>query len=58
MQKTNTAVEIRNSVGRLVAKYYPDKGVIEICQKGCYSLIIIPPGTPVQFGAEEIPSAK
>lgn len=52
-QANTTVVEIRNSIGRLIAKYYPDKGVIEILQKGCYTFIVIPPGTPIQFEAGE-----
>lgn len=49
MQKTNAAVEIRNSVGRLVAKYYPTMGWIEIWQKGERTIIIVPVGTLIQI---------
>lgn len=41
--------EIRNAKGKLIAKWYPDEGVIEIVIKGCCSKFIIPPGTPIQF---------
>lgn len=48
MKESNTTVEIRNGMDRLVAKYYPEKGVIEISQKGIRTIIIVPIGTPVQ----------
>lgn len=48
MQKTNKVVEIRNSVGRLVAKYYPAMGWIEIWHKGKQTIITVPVGTPIQ----------
>lgn len=41
----SNAEEIRNVVGKLVAKWYPDKGVIEIRIKSHYVRIIIPPRT-------------
>lgn len=41
--------EKRNAAGRLIAKWYPDKGVIEIWSKGCRSVFIVPPGTPIEF---------
>ncbi len=41
--KHSTVQEIRNHRGKLFAKYYPGKGVIEIAIKGCYLRIIIPP---------------
>lgn len=37
--KHSTVTEIRNAEGRLVAKWYPEKGVIEIAVKGCYTQI-------------------
>jgi hypothetical protein len=50
MQKTNTVVrEIRNDANRLVAKYYPAMGWIEIWQKGKQTIIVVPAGTPVQI---------
>lgn len=49
MQKTNVAVEIRNNANRLVAKYYPAMGWIEIWQKGKRTVIAVPIGTPVQI---------
>ena len=56
MQKTNTTVmEIRNIVGKLVAKYYPAMGRIEIWQKGKRTVITVPIGTPVQtYNEDEI----
>lgn len=33
--KHSTATELRNAMGKLVAKWYPEKGVIEIVVKGC-----------------------
>lgn len=47
--KHSTATELRNAMGKLVAKWYPDKGVIEIVIKGCRSTFTVPPGTPIQF---------
>lgn len=47
--KHSTAEEIRNAQGKLIAKWYPDEGVIEIITKGCRSLLTVPPGTPIQF---------
>lgn len=49
MQKTNTAVEIRNNANRLVAKYYPAMGWIEIWHKGERTVIGVPVGTPIQI---------
>lgn len=46
---TNTATEIRNNTNRLVAKYYPAMGWIEIWQKGERTIIIVPVGTPIQI---------
>lgn len=48
MKESNTTVEIRSGMDRLVTKYYPEKGVIEILQKGIRTIIIVPVGTPVQ----------
>lgn len=47
--KQSNATEIRNAMGKLVAKWYPEKGVIEIVIKGCRSTIAFPPDTPIQF---------
>ena len=45
----SNVTEIRNAKGKLIAKWYPDEGVIEIAIKGCCSKFIIPPDTPIQF---------
>lgn len=59
MKQTNTAVEeIRNVKHRLIAKHYPDKGVIEIWQKGERTIIIVPIGTPVQVCHGDKPFIK
>ncbi len=47
--------EIRNAKGKLVAKWYPDEGVIEIIIKGCCSKFVMPPGTPIQFESGTLP---
>ena len=48
-------MEIRNIVGKLVAKYYPAMGWIEIWQKGKRTVITVPIGTPVQtYNEDEI----
>lgn len=47
IMKHSTATELRNAMGKLVAKWYPEKGVIEIVVKGCYE-IAVPPGTPIK----------
>ncbi len=57
MSKTN-AVEIRNIMGRLVAKWYPEEGVIEIVIKGCRLQLIIPPGTQIRVNRDEVPAKK
>lgn len=49
MRQTNTTEEIRSNANRLVAKYYPAMGWIEIWQKGERTVIIVPIGTPVQI---------
>lgn len=46
--------EIRNIMGKLVSKWYPDEGVIEIVIKGCRSTFTVPPGTPVKFDPSEL----
>lgn len=43
------AVELRNASKKLVAKYYPDKGIVEIIQKSDYLRIILPPQTVIQY---------
>ena len=45
----SNVTEIRNAKGKLIAKWYPDEGVIEIIIKGCRSILTVPPGTPIQF---------
>lgn len=57
MIKTN-AVEIRNIMGRLVAKWYPEEGVIEIIIKGCRLQLIIPPRTQIRINRGEAPTKK
>lgn len=57
MIKTN-AVEIRNIMGRLVAKWYPEEGVIEIIIKGCRLQLIIPPRTQIRINRGEAPAKK
>lgn len=47
--KHSTVQEIRNANGKLIAKWYPDEGVIEIVIKGCCSRFILPVGTPIRF---------
>ena len=49
MRQTNIAEEIRNNANRLVAKYYPTMGWIEIWQKGERTIITVPVGTPIQI---------
>lgn len=49
MKRANTATEIRNNANRLVAKYYPAMGWIEIWQKGERTIITVPIGTPIQI---------
>ncbi len=46
--KRSTTEELRNARGKLVAKWYPDEGVIEIVIKGCRYVITVPPGTPIE----------
>lgn len=52
--KQSTVQEIRNHRGKLFAKYYPRKGVIEIANKGNFLQIIIPPGTQMQFNSSTV----
>lgn len=40
--KHSTVTELRNAMGKLVAKWYPDEGVIEIVVKGCPYVIAVP----------------
>lgn len=49
MKQADTTKEIRNNANRLVAKYYPAMGWIEIWQKGERTIIIVPIGTPIQI---------
>lgn len=53
--KQSTVREIRNAMGKLVAKWYPNNGVIEIAIKGCYLRIIIPPRTRLQIKCSTTP---
>ena len=46
--KHSTVTELRNAMGKLVAKWSPDEGVIEIVVKGCPYVIAVPPGTPIK----------
>lgn len=52
------AMELRDANNRLIAKYYPEKGVIETLQKKCYSFIFIPPGTLIKFDPGKKPSTR
>lgn len=55
----NTNVkEIRNIMGKLVAKWYPEEGVIEIIIKGCRLQLIIPPRTQIRINRGEAPAKK
>lgn len=53
MKQTNATKEIRNNENRLVAKYYPAMGWIEIWQKGERTVITVPIGTPIQICHED-----
>ena len=46
--KHSTVTELRNAMGKLDAKWYPDEGVIEIVVKGGPYVIAVPPGTPIK----------
>ncbi len=54
--KHSTVTELRNAMGKLVAKWYPDEGVIEIVIKGCRSKFILPPETLIQFDPGTLPT--
>lgn len=56
--KQLNVIELRNSKGRLIAKYYPDRGRIVIKHKGLYSIVIVPPGTDVKFLPDAVPLTK
>lgn len=49
--KHSTTEELRNAMGKLVAKVYQSESLIEIeiVIKGCRSRFILPAGTPVRF---------
>lgn len=51
-------MELRDANNRLIAKYYPEKGVIETLRKKCYSFIFIPPGTLIKFDPGKKPSTR
>lgn len=53
--KHSTMKEIRNAEGRLVAKWYPEKGVIEIAIKGYYTQIGIPACTQISVEYSTMP---
>lgn len=53
--KKSIVQEIRNHKGKLFAKYYPEKGVIEIAVKGCYLRIVIPPCTKLLVKCSNVP---
>ncbi|MDE7418235.1 MAG: hypothetical protein K2N44_18340 [Lachnospiraceae bacterium] len=57
MNKTSV-VDIRNIMGRLVAKWYPKEGVIEIVIKGCCVQLIIPPETQICINPGDVPAKK
>ena len=46
--------EIRNIKGKLVAKWYPDEGVIEIIGSGCYTLISILSDVQIQVESDRL----
>ena len=56
--KQSVVQEIRNQKGKLVAKWYPEEGVIEIIIKGCRLQLIIPPGTQIRINRGEAPAKK
>lgn len=59
MQKTKTAtMEIRNIVGKLAAKYYITKGMIEIRNGDCFVQIILPPGTEIMVRTGKMPVTR
>ena len=47
-------IELRNASRKLIAKYYPDDGIVEIIQKGDYSRIILPPQTVIIYETGKI----
>lgn len=54
----NQTRDICDIIGRVAAKYFQEKGVIEI-KRGKYIVqIIIPPETPIEVLSSEEPSAK
>lgn len=55
IMKHSTIEEIRNAEGKLVAKWYPEKGVIETAAKGCYVQIIIPACTQISVKCSSAP---
>ena len=56
--KHSTVTELRNAMGKLVAKWYPEEGVIEIIIKGCRLQLIIPPRTQIRINRGEAPAKK
>lgn len=59
MQKTNTAVmDIKNIIGKLTAKYYMAKGVIEIRNGDYIVQILIPPGTKLRVLTGKVSAKK
>lgn len=59
MQKTNTAVmDIKNIIGKLTAKYYMEKGVIEIRNGDYIVQILIPPGTKLRVLTGRVSAKK
>ncbi len=59
MQKTNTAVmDIKNMIGKLTAKYYMAKGVIEIKDGDYIVQILIPPETKLRVLTGKVSAKK
>lgn len=59
MRQTNTAVmDIKNMIGKLTAKYYITKGVIEIKDGGYIVQILIPPGTKLRVLTGKVSAKK
>ena len=52
--KQNNAEELYSAKGRLIAKYYMDKGVIEIRQTNEYFIIIVQMGTDIELFTGEM----
>lgn len=59
MRQTNTtAMDIKNMIGKLTAKYYMAKGVIEIKDGDYIVQILIPPGTKLRVLTGKVSAKK